>query len=228
MKVRLGIFDQYAETLLEIKNLYGRSTLYLELKDADGNFEEFNPNWVHLRVIRWEEGQSYDYSRPDSFPTQMLKIDPKTETVLQMEQRIAEMLDIPLESLIVLLRHERAYNNSVATEIYNMDWRRDKLIGDVSKLEHGKVLYCELGVQGQQLTAYSWHQEFQLESERITVSINDIANDLEGLLYNIKISLRKHDPVRRLKEEVGKRFNLDMNEFYLVRHSNDKEIKVLS
>ena len=228
MKVRLGIFDQYAETLLEIKNLYGRSTLYLELKDAGGNFEEFNPNWVHLRVIRWEEGQSYDYSRPDSFPTQMLKIDPKTETVLQMEQRIAEMLDIPLESLIVLLRHERAYNNSVATEIYNMDWRRDKLIGDVSKLEHGKVLYCELGVQGQQLTAYSWHQEFQLESERITVSINDIANDLEGLLYNIKISLRKHDPVRKLKEEVGKRFNLDTNEFYLVRHSNDKEIKVLS
>lgn len=71
--------------MLEIKNLYGRSTLYLELKDADGNFEEFNPNWVHLRIIRWEEGQSYDYSRPDSFPTQMLKIDPKTETVLQME-----------------------------------------------------------------------------------------------------------------------------------------------
>ena len=148
MKVRLGIFDQYADTLLEIKNLYGRSTLYLELKDADGNFEEFNPNWVHLRIIRWEEGQSYDYSRPDSFPTQMLKIDPKTETVLQMEQRIAEMLDIPLESLIVLLRHERAYNSSVATEVYNMDWRRDKLIGDVSKLEHGKVLYCELGEQG--------------------------------------------------------------------------------
>ena len=48
------------------------------------------------------------------------------------------------------------------------------------------------------------------------------------MLFNIKISLRKHDPVSKLKEEVGKRFNLEMNEFYLVRHSNDKEIKIMS
>ena len=51
---------------------------------------------------------------------------------------------------------------------------------------------------------------------------------MEGLLFNIKISLKKADPVRRLKEEVSKRFNLEMNEFYLVRNTNDKEIKEMS
>mmetsp|Transcript_10098 Transcript_10098/g.13728 ORF Transcript_10098/g.13728 Transcript_10098/m.13728 type:complete len:83 (-) Transcript_10098:1542-1790(-) len=81
MKVRLGVFDSYDSTLLEIKNLYGRSTLALEMNDSEGNFEEYNPNWVHLRAIKWREGETYDYSRPDSFPSQMIVVDPKTETV---------------------------------------------------------------------------------------------------------------------------------------------------
>lgn len=81
MKVRLGVYDQYEQTLLEMKQLYGRSTLDLELKDNEGNFEEYNPNWLHLRVLKWEEGLNYDYSRPDSFPTEKIRIDPKKETV---------------------------------------------------------------------------------------------------------------------------------------------------
>jgi len=90
------------------------------------------------------------------------------------------------------------------------------------------VLFCEEGVHGAPFDTYYWHQEFAQEAERITISINDVANDLEGILYNIKISLKKSDPVRKLKEEVAKRFNLELNEFYLVRHSNEKEIKDLS
>ena len=38
MKVRLGVFDSYEQTLLETKALYGRSTLDLEFKDEAGNF----------------------------------------------------------------------------------------------------------------------------------------------------------------------------------------------
>lgn len=109
-----------------------------------------------------------------------------------------------------------------------MPWRKPKIIADCSKFDHGKVLYCELGEHGAQYNTYKWQQEFSTEAERITISVNDIANDLEGVLYNIKISLKKTDPVRKLKEQIAKRFNLELNEFYLVRHSNDKEIKELS
>ena len=31
-----------------------------------------------------------------------------------------------------------------------------------------------------------------------------------------------------MKEEVARRFNLELNEFYLVRNTNDKEIKEMS
>ena len=109
-----------------------------------------------------------------------------------------------------------------------MPWRKPKLIVDCSKFDHGKVLYCELGEHGAKFDTYKWQQEFSQEAEKITISINDVANDLEGLNYNIKISIKKSDTVRKLKEQIGKRFNLEENEFYLVRHSNDKEIKEVS
>ena len=83
----------------------------MEFKDEAGNFEEYNPDWVHLRALEWEEGLSFDYSRPDSFPTRMIVVDPKTETVRELELKVAEALGIDVANLIILLRHEHAYNN---------------------------------------------------------------------------------------------------------------------
>lgn len=81
---------------------------------------------------------------------------------------------------------------------------------------------------GAKFDTYKWQQEFAAEAQRMTISVNDISNDLEGLVYNIKISMKRSDPIRKLKEQIGKRFNLEMNEFYLVRHSNDKELREMS
>ena len=81
MKVRLGVFDSYEKPLIEMKDLYGRSTLDLEFKDEAGNFEDYNSNWLHLRALKWEEGLDYDFSRPDSFPTVCIKVDPYKESV---------------------------------------------------------------------------------------------------------------------------------------------------
>ena len=200
MKVRLGVFDSYEKSLLEMKDLYGRSTLDLEFKDESGNFEEYNSNWLHLRALKWEEGLDYDFSRPDSFPTVNIKVDPRQETVAQLEEKLSAALDIPLENCVVFLRHEHSYNSTTSTEYYNMDWRRPKLIHEVSKLDHGKVLYVEYGVRGAKLETYKWHNQFAEEAERITISINDVTNDSEGQQYAIKISLPRTSQVRKLKE----------------------------
>ena len=45
MKTRLGIFDQYDATLMEIDGISVRARLDMEFKDEAGNFEEYNPNW---------------------------------------------------------------------------------------------------------------------------------------------------------------------------------------
>jgi hypothetical protein len=65
------------------------------------------------------------------------------DTVEHLERKISDMFDIPVERLVVLLRHEHIYNNTVRTELYNIDWRRSKKIDDASRLDHGNLLYVE-------------------------------------------------------------------------------------
>lgn len=60
-----------------------------------------------------------------------------------MEIQISELFDIPVDKLVVLLRHEHISNNTVRAELYNIDWRKSKKIEDASKLDHGTVLYVE-------------------------------------------------------------------------------------
>ena len=81
MRVRLAVFDSHEQALLEMKELCQSKVLDLEFKDEEGNFEEYNSNWMHLRALKFEEGLSYDWSRPDSFPSEKIVIDPKQETV---------------------------------------------------------------------------------------------------------------------------------------------------
>ena len=213
MKVRLDIFDSYEAKLLELNTLHGRLTLDLEFKDEEGKFaEEYDSNWLYLRVVKHEEGLNYDWSKSDSFPSINIRVNPKQETVRQLEEKVAEALDIPFENLIIFLRNEHGYNSSVSPEYYNLEWRRNKIIKEVSKtLTHGKVLFCEFVVHGERISSYNWHQEFTSEAERITISVNDAVNDPEASDFNIKISMKKSDPVRKLKEQVGLRFNLEMD-----------------
>ena len=127
MKVRLAVFDSYDNKLLEMKTRLS-TTLEIEFKDTEGNFEEYDENWLHMRVVKFEEGLNYDWSRPDSFPTINVRVDPKTEKVLALEQKVSEALDIPYENLIMFLRNEHGYNSTVSTEYYNIEWRRNRII----------------------------------------------------------------------------------------------------
>jgi hypothetical protein len=70
------------------------------------------------------------------------------------------MFDIPLDRLIILLRHEHIYNNTVRSELYNMDWRREKIIDEASRLDHGSLLYVEEGDSKARLETFKWHLEF--------------------------------------------------------------------
>jgi hypothetical protein len=55
------------------------------------------------------------------------------------------MFGISVENLVVFLRHEHIYNNSVRTELYNIEWRKPKKIEDASKIDHGTILFVEEG-----------------------------------------------------------------------------------
>jgi hypothetical protein len=70
---------------------------------------------------------------------------------------VSELFDIPVDRLLILIRHEHLYNSTVRSELYNMDWRREKSIDDASRLDHGQVLYVEEGDPKAKLETTKWH-----------------------------------------------------------------------
>ena len=40
---------------------------------------------MYLRAVKWASDLNFDYSKPDSFPTEMIVVNPKTETVSELE-----------------------------------------------------------------------------------------------------------------------------------------------
>ena len=49
------------------------------------------------------------------------------------------------------------FNNTSRTELYNMDWRKPKTIGDASRLDHGTILYVEEADPKSKLEEFKWH-----------------------------------------------------------------------
>jgi len=225
LKVRLAIYDEYDSNLLKFKTLW--STLDLEIKDPVTGFEEYNSNWLYIKTLQWQAENSFDFSKPGSYPTQVIKVDTKQEKVSDLELKISELYGIPLEKLVICLAHEHAYNSSVTCEFYNMDWRKDKLICESGKLEHGVTLFVEENDPKSDFNLFKWKLEFEKASEKISISLNDI-NNPDSMDFPLKVSVDRSDTIKQLKQVISQRISLDPSEFYLVRNSTSQEIKELN
>lgn len=88
-------------------------------------------------MIKHVEGETYDFKSLDKLPSQVIKLHKKKDTVADFEVQVSELFDIPADKLLILIRHEHLYNNTVRSELYNMDWRRSKSIDEACRLDHG-------------------------------------------------------------------------------------------
>jgi len=121
----------YDKQLTEL-NIHSYYIFKIEVKAADQEFEEYNPNWKFLRVLTWDKLTQWRNQRsitaangPDddqedsdeaefvfelkdaeSYPFEVIKIDSKEATVADLEVKIAEAVNIPVERMIIMLRHE--------------------------------------------------------------------------------------------------------------------------
>lgn len=155
----MGVHDQHMVQLHKL-NFVNYLDLVPEITTPDHPFETYNPDWAYLRVLKYVDGEPFDYRVIDKMKWQVLRVDKKAETVAQLEERISEIFDIPVDKLVILLRHEHIYNNTVRTELYNMDWRKPKTIEEASRLDHGQVLFVEENDPKSKLETFKWHQEF--------------------------------------------------------------------
>lgn len=98
-----------------------------------------------------------------------------------------------------MLRHENQLANTISPELYNMEWRKSKKIEDVSKLDHGTILYCEEGDIKGQFNEFKWHQEFTKDQDRLTVLVNNPDTDPNAEDFNIKIDMNRQATLLQLK-----------------------------
>jgi len=158
----------------------------------------------------------------------VIAVNKKADTVGHLEARLAALYDIPADNLLLLLRHEHLFNQTVRSEVYNMDWRRDKTIEDASRLDHGTVLYLEEGNPKGKLEEHRWHQEFTKDQDRLSLSLNDPHTDPDGHVFSVKLDVRKDNTLLELKQRVGELFGLNTSEFVLKRYLNHRELKNMS
>jgi len=91
MKVRLGFFDKYEQSLLQVKDLHARSTIDLEIRGADGEFEVYDPNWIHLRACKFDAELSQDPGDPETLTNAVVvKFDKTKDRVQDLETQICE------------------------------------------------------------------------------------------------------------------------------------------
>ena len=105
LNAKLAIYDQYGEKLMRL-SLYNYFMLTVETKRADEKFEEYDPNTVYLRAIKYVEGDEYNFGKTETLPTTIITVNKKNETVTDLDNKLSELFGIPTDRLVVFLRHD--------------------------------------------------------------------------------------------------------------------------
>lgn len=80
--------------------------MLIELKQDDEDFEEYNPDWLFLRAIKYEENIDYQQLQPDIIAkySQVVRVNKKQDSIYDLESRLAELYGIPQNKVVILLR----------------------------------------------------------------------------------------------------------------------------
>lgn len=146
----------------------------------------------------------------------------KDQTVGDLETIVSDRTGIPVDRLVILLRHEQV-NSSYRVEYFNMDWRQPKRLSECSKLEHGWTLWVANEDKNGRFDTFGWKKEFDQEADKITLKFNDPREEE----YSSKISVLKTDSLLKVKELISTRLGLPVEGFYL-RSAFDRELKETS
>jgi len=103
MRVRLAPVNASPQELL-ISIAAFKNYMCFDL-EMGPDFEEYDCEWLHLRVCVWEPDQTYDFTKQENFPTYVVRTS-LTEKLSDLEKTISEVTGIESNRVVILLRHE--------------------------------------------------------------------------------------------------------------------------
>jgi len=167
-----------------------------------------------------EEGDDFvfDLRKVDQLPVDLVRVDMKLDKVEDLERKIAEKLQIPLEQVIILGRHEASWGGNVRVEYINMDWAKPKILADLrTKLDHAHLLFVEQNDPKSKFEEFNWHKCMQSAKEMRKLHIT--SKGFEGFFdaAPMEVTISKDKTLRQLKEKIGKRLQVAPGEFRIKR-----------
>jgi len=134
------------------------------------------------------------------------------------------MYDIPVDKLIIMLRHEKVFNDSVRAEYFNMAWRKDKKLSECSQFDHGAILFIEEG-EPNKYDSYNWKKLFSKEQEKMTLSFNEPTSEVSKAVFDQKVTVYKSDTLLQLKQAISNILYIKPENFYVKRNATQRELK---
>lgn len=114
----------------------------------------------------------------DRVPFHVVKIDQKNDKIKDLEQNVANILQIPLEKVNIFLRNEpKRQFDTLRIEYLNMDWMRQKklesmLTNNKDKFAHGTVLFVENNDQKTPFDKFDWYRAMMNYQDLYKLHIN--------------------------------------------------------
>ena len=223
LKVMLEEYD--AEKSLVDNGIHGFNIFVAEKEP----FQQFEPDCVHVRVVVWpsaaDADATYSLQDLDNLPFSILKVNPKTQSVRELETQISCLTGIEADSLLILLRHEPlSLNQTPRVEILNMDWARQKLLKDLrTRFDHGHMLFVESGSMAN-FQNLKWYKAIMGDSEMLKLHVG-----LKGFsIDQLTIKINKNKTLKELKIKIGEVLDITAEDFTLKRKFVVKELKELS
>lgn len=168
------------------------TVLIIETKQDEEAFEEYDPDWLFMRVVKFDpslpEGIDQSTFQHVQSAAIVVKVHRRQDTIRDLEERIAEVTGLPQDKTVIILRHEAFVSakvgsaTSVRSEVYNLAWRKSKLVEEGPKLDSfstssesvcSGVFYVEEGDTKEKQDTFKWHREFNKAYDVINLSLSN-------------------------------------------------------
>ena len=170
----------------------------------DGPYNVLGDGWCFYYAILEQfdiDNISLDLKELAQYPYELIKIDIKNDKISNLESVISQQTSIPIDKLVIIIRHEPILIGDIRIEYFNYDKKQfglDKKLSEVkTKLTHGQILFIEQ--QSEPEVPYeqlNWYKIMSNEVNLINLYINTTSLTPEQLESSLQIKIAKNNTLK--------------------------------
>lgn len=199
------------QTMSQFK-LISQKNFIIEKKEAGAQFEDYNANEIHLKLIFWDPKVEILDFQPEEHK---IKVEKKL-TVIQFIQQIKSEFPHLLkmeEDTLNLVNKKVLKNGLIKGENLSMSLHKTL---DGCLLNNNSIMYVDEGKTS------LWESFFESENNKIIIQINypapmDLDTIDSKIEYGFKIKIDLNQKLKDLKNDIKKKFNISEQDDFVMK-----------